>query len=524
MGCIKSLLRNKADKGLTIEMLEAEKGAASSTSSLSYSEKNIRVTLKLNKLKVFTSLFIPLIHTSPYDYYETIREIGGGSSAKVFKVRKIKTNFIKALKAINLDSTSNLYELLSEISILKEFSHPNIMKIYECFLLDGQSLNIITEVFPDGEVFSKLSRLHNFTEENTAKIMAQLFSAIKLCHEHGVVHRDIKSENILFSDENAYKVKIIDFGTAQKLSPGEYCDTKVGTPNFIAPEILKGEKYDFKCDIWSLGVLMYTLLSGSKPFNSQVEKEIFNLILKTEPTFKEKEWKTISEDAKKLIKGLLTKDPKKRMNAAEALNHPWIKKYYNKSNLRIDLNKGNFIGENINKFNPSNILQVAACFYLVYQMTSDESEEMKNILAFFDYFDKDYDGRLSRTELIEGLSQIYNDKAKAENEAKKLLTIFTDGTAENAFIELEDFIVSSYDLKELISTENIQETFKVLDPARSGKITYAGLKQVLIPKEKECLYLNGESLFRAECEKIGLTQETSISYSKFAQLINDLKK
>jgi calcium-dependent protein kinase len=167
--------------------------------------------------------------------------------------------------------------------------HPNIEKIYEYYEKENDNINIVMELIDGEELFSKLMKEKHFSEENAAKIMYQIFSSIKFCHDNGIIHRDIKAENIIVQDEQNLFVKLIDFGSCEILTSNKLTSTyKVGSPSYIAPEILNGEEYDYSCDIWSLGVLLYYLLCGNKPFTGNTEEEIYKAIKTSDLKFKDK--------------------------------------------------------------------------------------------------------------------------------------------------------------------------------------------------------------------------------------------
>lgn len=154
--------------------------------------------------------------------------------------------------------------------------------------------------------------------------MKQVLSGINYCHQKNIVHRDLKPENLLLDkDENNPKIKIIDFGTSQYFDPETQMSQKFGTPYYIAPEVLK-KKYTEKCDVWSLGVILYILLCGYPPFNGANDKQIIESVLKGKYQVDEPEWDDISSDAKDLVRKMLEYDPLRRISAAEALQHRWI--------------------------------------------------------------------------------------------------------------------------------------------------------------------------------------------------------
>lgn len=474
--------------------------------------------------RVSSSLFISQFLTSPYDHYENIRTMGSGSSAEVIKVRNKKNGFFRALKSIKLKEKDTLQKSYDEVEIIKLLDHPNIMKIYDYYLNPSSTIDLITEFIPGEELFSKIKKQQIFKEEQVVRIMTQLFSAIKTCHDNNIVHRDIKPENIILYNEEKNKIKLIDFGTAKLLENKGKCTDKRGTPTYIAPEILKGEPYDYKCDLWSAGVLMYIMLSGSKPFTGFTEEQIFNSIKKDEISFSEKEWKSVSENAKQLIKSLLIKDPSKRISAEEALGSEWIKNNNKKKeNLNcIFKNEKNCekMLENIKKFNHINKLQLASILYLIHFNIDFYSEEIIFLSDVFELFDLDNDGRLSFSEFQSSLDEFVKNPKISEELTKSIFSIFTDKNDPTPFLLFEEFIGICTDLKNILTTQNIQNTFMVLDKTRKGKITYDSLKNLLIDKDNKV----NEDIIKSIFKEFGITQEESLSFPAYNQIMKELIK
>ena len=191
-----------------------------------------------------------------------------------------------------------------------------------------KNIYIINELCTGRELFDKIIEVKYFSEEFARKLMRQLFSAVEYCHEKGVIHRDLKSENILIEsseekDRDFFHIKIIDFGTCETLKKNKLTE-QIGTSFYIAPKVLKNG-YNEKCDLWSCGIIFYILLCGSLPFNDRNEKEIYAKILEGKFYFKHKILNKISNDAKNLVKKLLEIDPDKRLSAKEALEDDWFK-------------------------------------------------------------------------------------------------------------------------------------------------------------------------------------------------------
>jgi calcium-dependent protein kinase len=240
-----------------------------------------------------------------------------------------------AIKKINKEIINDPEELRKEVNILCELHHPNIIKIYETYE-DMNNFYIVMQYCSGGTLYNKIISMKYFNEIDAAVIIKQVIRAIRHLHSKNICHRDIKPENFLFaSGQDNSKLKLIDFGLSQKKEKwfkGCMSDP-VGTVCYMAPEVLN-QKYDQKCDLWSIGVLMYVLLSGILPFNANSKELLFRRILNTEPTFNENIWNEISLEAKDLIKRLLIKNPEKRIDIEEAYNHPWFSLKFSEGEIK----------------------------------------------------------------------------------------------------------------------------------------------------------------------------------------------
>lgn len=171
-----------------------------------------------------------------------------------------------------------------------------------------------------------IQKTSNFSERIAIRIIKQVVSAVLYCHINGIVHRDIKSDNILFLNQDINSpVKLIDFGISVKFEKDTKLKEKTGTVLYIAPEVISGS-YDEKCDIWSCGVLMYMMLCGVPPFNGKSRKEVMEKVKRGQFSFSSKIWNVISSEAKNLISQMLTLDPESRPSCREVLSHAWFNK------------------------------------------------------------------------------------------------------------------------------------------------------------------------------------------------------
>jgi calcium-dependent protein kinase len=462
-----------------------------------------------------------------YDNYTKLKDIQSGTTGSVSKVLHKQLNIPRALKYINIkDNPKLLNEAKREIAILKNLDHPNIEKIYEYYEKENDCINIVMELIDGQELFSKLMKVNHFSEKQTAIIMYQIFSSIKYCHENGIIHRDIKAENILVQDSLNLFVKIIDFGSCEILTKTKLTSTyKVGSPSYIAPEVLNGEEYDYCCDIWSLGVLMYYLLSGNKPFTGTTEEEIYKAIKTKELKFKDVIWESISNEAKELIKSMLVKNKKKRINIDQALNSEWIIKNINKNakELHDEQYLREHIVENIKKFKNINQLQLFALFYVLHnQIDFYKSEEIIKITKEFYYYDKDGDGRLSEDELYKMLTEGGVSKEDLNHIINDILSIFGDNQGKS--LSYESFIlVSLSNKKDFINDKMIQKLFLLIDQKKTMKITMDDLAKIFEGQEELEKKTINPVLWENFYKNLGLNYQEPITYSMVSKILKSIE-
>lgn len=261
------------------------------------------------------------------DHYRIGKLLGSGAFGEVRLCLHKETQSQRAVKVLrkNLLDPKEMEMLKNEIAILKDLDHPNIVKMFE-FLEDDKRIYIVTEICKGGELFDEILNRSKFDENDAAIVMRQLLSAINYCHTKKIVHRDLKPENMLLEqDKDLEKIKIVDFGTSLMYDPSKKLEEKLGTAYYIAPEVIK-KSYNEKCDLWSCGVIMYILISGEPPFNDpRADNEaIMKKVELGKYDLEHGVWKSVSKEAKDLIKKLLTYDPAERIGAEQALKHPWI--------------------------------------------------------------------------------------------------------------------------------------------------------------------------------------------------------
>lgn len=233
---------------------------------------------------------------------------------------------VKLIAKAKMTTAISIEDVRREVKILKALSgHKNLIKFYDAFE-DVHYVYVVMELCEGGELLDRiLARGGRYTEEDAKKIVVQMLSVVAFCHLQGVVHRDLKPENFLFAtkDEDS-QMKVIDFGLSDFIKPDQRLNDIVGSAYYVAPEVLH-RSYSSEADIWSIGVITYILLCGSRPFWARTESGIFRSVLRADPNFHDAPWPSVSPEAKDFVKRLLNRDHRKRMTAAQALTHPWLR-------------------------------------------------------------------------------------------------------------------------------------------------------------------------------------------------------
>lgn len=261
-------------------------------------------------------------------------ELGRGRFSVVKSAMHLKENTRYAVKVVenkSLGDEENLEALETEIAILKQLNHQHIVSLKEV-VVSKQDTYIVMELLSGGELFNRIVDQGPFPEAAAAGLFAQILLSMEYLHSLNIVHRDVKPENILYLSDGANQIKLIDFGYAGVWHPDKQLTGLCGTPDYVAPEVLtwyeddeRGTPYGKGSDLWSLGVLLYVILSGCSPFSADEEEAILELVAQAKFEFHEAEWSHISEHAKSLIRQLLVVDPAKRLTMQQLLDHVWLK-------------------------------------------------------------------------------------------------------------------------------------------------------------------------------------------------------
>jgi len=389
---------------------------------------------------------------------------------------------VYALKSIILDQVTNdtfVKELRNEIDILRTLDHPNICKAIETYEFKNQ-VYLVLELCSGGDLYGR----DPYDEVQARHIVHSILDACTFLHRKNITHRDLKYENIMFASPTSPNVKIIDFGLSKKYSQNEILSQTVGTVYTMAPEVIKG-KYGELCDVWSIGVIAFMLLSSSVPYFGKSRLDVVKRIMDGRVSFKSRRWKDVSRQAKDFVTSLLVNDANHRPSCSDALIHEWFK------GRKVSRANPNFspsqvvssavmdrVQATIQTFAGYTKLKKLALYVIAHKSSADEIGFLQQL--FRNRFDVEKDGVISLDEFKEALS-VYsytNDELEAMFHA-----IDIDGGDSLAYSE---FLAATIEAHGSIEEGRIAEAFDRLDDDDTGYITVSNLTDFLgkeAPKE-----------------------------------------
>lgn len=299
---------------------------------------------KAEKERWMTAIKKVIGYSNVFDFYDIKETLGKGKFGLVKSAIHKKTGKAVAVKVMSKKemSVQDVELQRREIEILKMCQHPHIIRLLDIF--ENQDyIYIVMEQLNGGDLFTYLERRQFTVSEQRAKELShQVATALFYLHTYGVAHRDLKPENILMEDDsdNA-KLKIVDFGLSKIIGPNETSLDPFGTLSYVAPEVLLQKPYGKEVDCWSLGVIVYLLLSRVLPFDDEDDKEIARQTIQDAPDFSFHPWERVSQAAQDVCKTLLDKNRYKRANLESALNMEWFSEFKEVSKARRDASPEN---------------------------------------------------------------------------------------------------------------------------------------------------------------------------------------
>ena len=412
-------------------------------------------------------------------FYKFKEVLGGGhfGTVRIAYRRDAEPRKYFAVKSISKKNMSkkDLEDLMREVEILSNLEHPNIIKFYETYH-DEFYFHIVMELCEGKEVFDRIIEEGNINEHKVCVIIFKVLQAISYCHSAGITHRDLKPENILFeTTETDAEIKLIDFGLSRKYDIKEKMHTILGTPYYVAPEVLKGD-YDEKCDVWSIGALTYIMLSGEPPFSGNSNNEIFSKIMNEDISFNKDKWKNVSKDAKDFIKHCMVRNPELRLSASKAFEHHWFFKINEEVHSSNNLNSE--ILENLRNFSSPQKFKKLVLKFLVNQLSQ---KELKSLRQAFYAIDLDHTGHINKDELGKAF------KMAGINVSEEELSKIVDSAEEkeDGKLNYSEFLIATLNQKKFVDKEKLVAAFKYFDVDNSGFIDSTDLKDALLRSGKK---------------------------------------
>lgn len=418
------------------------------------------------------------------------------SAQRVGSVNEGSKFAVKILPISNLSSTKHA-RLSSEVEVFLCMDHPHVARLHDVYE-SVDVLYLVMECLDGGELFDRVLNLKRFCERDAADTVYQMLLAINYIHSHGVVHRDLKLENFLYDSKGSNHLELLDFGFSKFLEPNAKMRMSCGTLSYLAPEVLK-KCYTSQCDLWSVGVITYIILSGSMPFSGSQIAQIQNITC-GRYCMDPKRWTSVSEKAQFFVRSLLEVNPKSRLTAASALQHPWILSRLEKQRLHPEANIINALRDfaKVSKFRRCCLSMMA------WSLTK---EDRAKVQQYFLDMDENKCGTITFSELRNVLI------GKLQVSDTETLQIFDAlDSNSNEEIHYSDFLAAMVNNQIDIDDELLKSTFKRFDTDRSGFITLGNLREVL-----------GDTVDGIEVEKLldeaDALQDGRISYPEFVTFL-----
>ncbi|CAA0836237.1 CDPK-related kinase 3 [Striga hermonthica] len=388
--------------------------------------------------------------------YELGKEVGRGHFGHTCCAKGRKGELkdtplaVKIISKAQMTTAISIEDVRREVKILKALSgHRHLVSFYDA-CEDSNNVYIIMELCEGGELLDRiLAKGGKYSEDEAKLIIVQILSVVSFCHLQGVVHRDLKPENFLFTSRSEdADMKLIDFGLSDFIRTDERLNDIVGSAYYVAPEVLH-RSYSVEADIWSIGVIAYILLCGSRPFWARTESGIFRAVLRADPNFEDLPWPSVSLEAKDFVRRLLNKDYRKRMTAAQALTHPWLRSESHPIPLDI------LVYKLVKSYLHATPFKRAALKALSKALTEDELIYLR---AQFMLLEPSEDGRVSLENFRKALARNATD---AMNMSRVPDILNSMAPLSFRRMDLEEFCaaaISTYQLEALENWEQIAST------------------------------------------------------------------
>ncbi|KAK8926599.1 Calcium-dependent protein kinase 13 [Platanthera zijinensis] len=434
-------------------------------------------------------------------------ELGRGEFGVTYLCMDRDSRELLACKSISkrkLRTAIDVEDVRREVAIMRHLPRsPSIVSLREA-CEDDNAVHLVMELCEGGELFDRIVARGHYTERAAAAVTKTIMEVVQLCHLHGVIHRDLKPENFLFANKKENSpLKAIDFGLSIFFKPGEKFSEIVGSPYYMAPEVLK-RNYGPEIDIWSAGVILYILLCGVPPFWAETEQGVAQAILRGNIDFKREPWPQVSENAKDLVRQMLEPDPKRRLIATQVLEHTWLQNAKKAPNVPL----GDVVKSRLKQFTRMNRFKRRALRVIADHLSTEEVEDMKEK---FKIMDADNDGVVSYEELKHGLAK--SGSLLVESEVQLLIEA-VDTNAKGK-LDYGEFVAVSLHLQKIANDDHLRRAFSYFDKDGNGFIEPDELREALAEEgAPDNADVANDILLEVDTDKDGM-----ISYDEFVAMM-----
>eukprot|EP00930_Biecheleria_cincta_P018207 TRINITY_DN14262_c0_g3_i1.p1 TRINITY_DN14262_c0_g3~~TRINITY_DN14262_c0_g3_i1.p1 ORF type:complete len:507 (+),score=97.66 TRINITY_DN14262_c0_g3_i1:93-1613(+) len=402
------------------------------------------------------------------DYALKDTVLGKGCTGKVLLATSLRTGTRVAVKSLSLTGISEKgrKDLENEAELFLSMDHPRVARLLDVYESEDW-LSFVMECMEGGELFSRVLEREVFSETDAAETAWQMLLALNYIHSHGIVHRDIKLENFMYARKETDHLKLIDFGLSKAWSSNAKMQSSCGTLGYIAPEVLRKE-YTSQCDVWSVGVCVFILLSGCMPFCGSEQHQMVSIMAGMYDMDSE-EWQGVSEDAKDFVKKLLVVEPSTRLTASQALQHPWIQKREQTRSLKPEMD--NSVLEGLRRFARASKFRRLCLTAVAWSLSH---EERKSVVNAFLELDK---ARRGTIRLFEFRDVLKDKCGVVDDEAAEIFRALS--TSHDEEVHYSDFLAAMVTSRIALHERLLKAAFTRLDTNGSGEITLANLQELL---------------------------------------------
>ncbi|GER52500.1 calcium-dependent protein kinase [Striga asiatica] len=441
------------------------------------------------------------------EFYELGRELGRGEFGVTYLCTDKTSGESLACKSISkkkLRTRVDIEDVRREVEIMKHLpKHPNIVSLKHTYE-DDHAVHLVMELCEGGELFDRIVARGHYTERAAAAVTRTIVEVIQNCHKHGVMHRDLKPENFLFGNKKeTAPLKAIDFGLSVFFKPGERFNEIVGSPYYMAPEVLK-RNYGPEVDVWSAGVILYILLCGVPPFWAETEQGVAQAIIRSVVDFRRDPWPKVSDRAKDLVKKMLNPDPKQRLTAQEVLDHPWLQNAKSAPNVSL----GETVRARLKQFSMMNKLKKRALRVIAEHLSV---EEVAGIKEGFQLMDTSNKGKIDINEFRVGLHKLGYQIPESDLQA----LMEAGDVDKDGYLDCGEFVAISVHLKKMGNDEHLKKAFDFFDKNKSGYIEIEELRDAFADEAEE----TSEEVINAIIQDVDTDKDGRISYDEFAAMM-----